>query len=260
MSTNEMWASPHNNKTPVLTTPATGLTTPIGSSSWSDETYYAGHSPGRVELELGTCPHVADIGSLTMINSAGGCQQEEEDQQQQQQAQQQRGRTAGKKRAVFGTMRRLLSRSRSASKESPRPGVWRSSSLRAPAAAAQQSSTTMMGKNDNCFRSEFAGRRLFSLRATSRSRTTQTTTTMAAGGGEDDPEGYESSPRSDRGGREENFHIAMENKLVHMAFTAFCKKTLSSENVEFVRQVCVCYEMCVFEQVWCVGGGIYLCV
>ncbi|CAM9187510.1 unnamed protein product [Ectocarpus sp. 13 AM-2016] len=37
--------------------------------------------------------------------------------------------------------------------------------------------------------------------------------------------------------REENFHAAMDNRLVYTAFSSFCNKTLSSENVEFVLQV-----------------------
>ncbi|CBN78214.1 hypothetical protein Esi_0103_0078 [Ectocarpus siliculosus] len=42
---------------------------------------------------------------------------------------------------------------------------------------------------------------------------------------------------SHRGRREENFHAAMDNRLVYMAFSSFCNKNLSSENVEFVLQV-----------------------
>lgn len=37
--------------------------------------------------------------------------------------------------------------------------------------------------------------------------------------------------------RVENFHRALDDEVVRQAFAAFCRRTLSSENVDFVRQV-----------------------
>lgn len=37
--------------------------------------------------------------------------------------------------------------------------------------------------------------------------------------------------------RVENFHRALDDEIVKQAFAAFCRRTLSSENVDFVRQV-----------------------
>ena len=48
------------------------------------------------------------------------------------------------------------------------------------------------------------------------------------------PAPAEVRPRPDR---VENFHHALDNEVVHQAFGEFCRRTLSSENVEFVRQV-----------------------
>lgn len=264
-----MWPDEH---TPADTI---GLSTPEGRS-WSSDSSSSYHSSPmsgvRVESPLGIClPHdhiAASIGSLTILNNSAGrevddilkeritdYEQQDDDQQQQQQ---QRGRMAGKKRAVFGRMQRLLSRSRSASKEVERfraaaagggggggaGGAQRVFSLRgpAPAAAARRVLSLRSTKGNNSssrFRSEFVGRRLYSLQ--SKSTTSEPPATAKDGEGS---EGYgygrSSSPGSQhRAGREENFHLAMKNKLVRSAFTAFCERTLSSENVEFVRQVCV---------------------
>lgn len=56
-----------------------------------------------------------------------------------------------------------------------------------------------------------------------------------------DPSFDESSASQPCSDRVENFHHALDNPLVDQYFRAFCKRTLSSENVAFVRQVCVCF-------------------
>lgn len=216
-----MWSSEH---TPVL------APVDIGDSYWSGE-FAAPHSPMQVDP---SCARTASIGSLS---SGGGepvdnilkeriMAEEEEDQRRR--VVQERGRTAGKKRAVFGAVRRLLSRSRSASKGPSRLGRDRSISLDyARASASTTTTTTAAGVDNTTYNSVPGPRRLFSPRP-------HPTAASATG-----REGCADRPRSDRLGREENFHLAMDNKLVHMAFAAFCKKTFAAENIEFVRQVSI---------------------
>lgn len=49
-----------------------------------------------------------------------------------------------------------------------------------------------------------------------------------------------------RSGRVENFHRALDNEIICLAFERFCQRTLSSENMGFVRQVrvrvCFCMQ------------------
>lgn len=162
---------------------------------------------------------------------------------QQQEEQLQRGRTVGKKRAVFGRVRQLLlSRSRSASRDGSSPSSARersfssSSMFSAPEDAVAQA--TVDGK---AFKTSPAPRRLFLSRKAG-APATEEAEEMGGSAAE--------RPRPDRRmGREENFFAAMGNKLVHAAFAAFCKKTLSWENIEFVLQVSII--ICFFVVFFC---------
>lgn len=156
---------------------------------------------------------------------------EAEPPQRQQAVQERRGRTAGKKRAVFGGVRQLLlSRSRSASRErarsAPRERSFSSSASQPTADDDCDDATTAADADESRFKTAPAPRRLFS----SRQRGVPAEEAEEAGG-------CAERPRSDRMGREDNFHVAMDNKLVHAAFASFCKKTLAWENIEFVLQV-----------------------
>lgn len=219
-----MWSSDDQYSPPVL------VPVNIGDSYWSGE-FAAPHSP--VQVEPSCCARTASIGSLSSGGELDKILKERimEDEKQRRDAQE-RGRTVGKKRAVFGAVRRLLSRSRSASKETAQSGRGRSVSLdytggaavSTPTAADHSSTATTTYKSEPAP----APRRLFSHRSKSKAAST------ASG-----REGCADRPRSERLGREENFHLAMDNKLVHVAFAAFCKKTFAAENIEFVRQVCL---------------------
>lgn len=204
-ATSTMWSSEH---TPVL------VPVNIGDAYWSGE-FSAPHSPVHVEP---ICPQPPSRRAKSRGGEVGKMVQERmgEEKKQRQVDEQERGRTVGKKRAVFGAVRRLLSRSRSAS----RSGRERSISLD----YARVGSPTTVGSSST-YNSEPAPRLLFLARPKSKASATA---------GRD---GCADRPRPDRLGREENFHLAMDNKLVHMAFAAFCKKTFAAENIEFVRQV-----------------------
>lgn len=131
-----------------------------------------------------------------------------------------RGRTAGKKRAVFGALGavgRLLSRSRSASKKVPRSDRDdRTISEDCPHGGS-------VNKRIISYNSEPNATRRFLYRP--RAKSSMTATGRA---------GCVDRPPS---GREENFHLAMENKLVHLAFHQYCKKSHAVENVSFVQEV-----------------------
>lgn len=215
-----MWSNEH---TPVLVRAVN-----IGDSYWSRE-FAAPHSPVHVER---SCARTATyVGS--MLSSGGEldkilvAERMSEEKQRRQVQQEERGRTVGKKRAVFGAVRRLLSRSRSASKETSLAGRERSISL--DYSGATGASTTADSSSTATYNSEPAPRRLYKSTASAAASSRR--------------EGCADRPRSDRLGREENFHLAMDNKLVHVAFAAFCKKTFAAENIEFVRQVCFVFRV-----------------
>ncbi len=216
-----MWSS---QATPVLTPP---------SHSWI--------LPEPSPMEP-SCPSFKALGSvesegcrvdkivMERVEAAEPPQRQQQQPVRRQHQQQQRGRTAGKKRAVFGGVRQLLlSRSRSASRERPRSVPRERSFSSAPLPDDDKNfcdDTTAVIADESRFQTAPAPRRLFS----SRHRRVQAAEA-------EETEGGAERPRSDRMGREENFHAAMENKQVHEAFAAFCKKTLAWENIEFVLQV-----------------------
>lgn len=129
--------------------------------------------------------------------------------------------------AVFNKVRRLLpqswpQRSRSASAE-PR-GVHTTAACPAAVNApdGQENKTS---------------RRLFQVEVQTPPRLRVGTVLPAAVPGTTTTVPSPTSTRRPRSDRVEEFHRALDNEPVRLAFGRFCKKTLSSENVEFVRKV-----------------------
>lgn len=136
-----------------------------------------------------------------------------------------RGERLSTRQAVFNKVRRLLpqswpQRSRSASTE-PR-GVHTTAAC--PAAV-----------NAPDGRENKTSRRLFEVEVQTPPRLRVGSVRPAVVPGTTVPSPI--STRRPRSDRVEEFHRALDNELVRLAFGRFCKKTLSSENVEFVRKV-----------------------
>lgn len=228
-----MWSS-SEGAPPVL------IPVNIGDARWSGE-LSAPHSPLRVvDASCGSTVSIDSLssgGELDRMLKERFLEQEEDKNPKTKHpvVQQQRGRTVGRKRAVLGAVRRLLSRSRSASKDASRSVRERSVSL--DYARRARASTTAAEDGTTSYNSEPAPRRLFSAGGPNEKIAAASTAAAAAAARREDSGCSDDRPRSDRLGREENFHLAMDNKLVHMFFAAFCKKTFAAENIEFVRQV-----------------------
>lgn len=226
-----MWSS--RQQTPVLSTPGSGCST---RRPW-------GEQPGREATEpralTDSCTSGVDtrkgfvsLGPLVKISAGVGPRAEigggraldpastkademlKQDQQQQAQPTSSTGRTGrSRRRAVLSRVRRLLSRSRSASVEPPFARLGRG-----PAALQRDKAPT-------------CSHRLLDVE-TALGRPARVNAPPAIVARKvPHPAGVRA--RSDR---VENFHRALDNELVSQAFGEFCKKTLSSENVEFVRQ------------------------
>ncbi|CAN0008980.1 unnamed protein product, partial [Scytosiphon promiscuus] len=229
-----MWSSEH---TPVLSAPVSVVASPV-NRPWGH--FSARQSPAAI------------------IGVPAGCRMEtilkerlpDEQQQQRHQRPSQHPRPSARsnKRAIFGRFRDMLSRSRSSSQGPAKPSGVRPSSLDASATVRRPA---IDSSDSNMCRSAPVPRRLQKMATTTTTTTTAAKTTereeeeqdRAGGGGGGGP-GEKPKTPTERGGREENFHAAMDNEFVHVAFAAFCKRTLSSENVEFVRQVRELEQLC----------------
>ncbi|CAM9308172.1 unnamed protein product [Ectocarpus sp. 12 AP-2014] len=169
---------------------------------------------------------------------------EEEQQQQQQQRQQRQPRSTSrsKKIALLGGLRELIARSRSSGNKDTAAAGSATLGTKSPAdlfagedAEHLTANTAVNGINnddpatDNNIFENSPPRNVFSAASWPKA-------TAAAGSPASGSNQCGGRP-SHRRRREENFHAAMDNTLVYTAFSSFCNKTLSSENVEFVLQV-----------------------
>ncbi|CAM9559230.1 unnamed protein product, partial [Ectocarpus sp. 12 AP-2014] len=170
--------------------------------------------------------------------------EEEQQQQQQQQQRQPRSTSRSKKIALLGGLRGLITRSRSSgNKDAAAAGSATILGTKSPAdlfaaedAEHLAANTAVNGINhddDTATYNNIFGnsppRNVFSAASWPKA-------TAAAGSPASGSNQCGGRP-SHRMRREENFHAAMDNRLVYTAFSSFCNKTLSSENVEFVLQV-----------------------
>ena len=179
-------------------------------------------------------------------------QQQQHQQQQQQERQQQQEqelsaprtaiRPSKKRSTVVGTVCRLLSRSRPATATSSSTAAAAAKAAattrRAPSSAATTAPTPPPKSPRSSSRMLFPNKQLShrprSLSPVYASTGSAGSAPLGVGGCNNNSSNNHNRPRSDQ---VENFHRALDNELVRLAFGDFCTKTLTSENVEFVRQV-----------------------
>eukprot|EP00904_Undaria_pinnatifida_P003790 jgi/Undpi1/13411/HiC_scaffold_8.g03070.m1 len=173
-------------------------------------------------------------------------QQQQQERQQQQEQELSAPRTAirpSKKRStVVGTVCRLLSRSRPATATSSSTAAAAAKAAattrRAPSSAATTAPTPPPKSPRSSSRMLFPNKQLShrprSLSPVYASTGSAGSAPLGVGGCNNNSSNNHNRPRSDQ---VENFHRALDNELVRLAFGDFCTKTLTSENVEFVRQV-----------------------
>ncbi|CAM9394905.1 unnamed protein product [Ectocarpus sp. 6 AP-2014] len=164
----------------------------------------------------------------------------EEEQHQQQQQRQPRSTSRSKKVAILGGLRGMIARSRASGNKGTAAAGSAAAGTTSPDLFAAEDAEHLAANSavnvnhddpatyNNIFENS-PPRNVFSAASWPKAA-------AAAGSpasGSNQCGGRPSHPR----GREENFHAAMDNRLVYMAFSSFCNKTLSSENVEFVLQV-----------------------
>lgn len=165
-----------------------------------------------------------------------------EEEQQQQQQQQPRSTSRSKKIALLGGLRGMIARSRPSGNKDKTAAAGSSSSAgtTSPDLFAEDAQHLAANTGVNVINREESAtcnniiensppRHTFSAASWPKA--------AAAPGNPASGRNQCGGRQSHQGSREDNFHAAMDNRLVHMAFSSFCNKTLSLENVEFVLQV-----------------------